>query len=147
MGSLVEVLKDNHKRSAVITDCEQMLEAEVADKKGLSGVAVKGAFKLVKKFKPGMIRLTLDDMIDELAEKVDPFWKECQSSGDDAGSFFQRKKVDVANALLGITDGRMERSPNRGIKKAYSSLRPKAVDYIGQAMPRFSAIIKKHASD
>ena len=93
MGSLVEVLKDSGKRAAVIADCEQLLEAEVADKKGLSGMGVKGAFKIVKKFKPGMVRLTLDDMIDEFAEKVDPFWKECQESGVDASSFFQRKKV------------------------------------------------------
>ncbi len=146
MGSLVEVLKDSGKRAAVIADCEQLLEAEVADKKGLSGMGVKGAFKIVKKFKPGMVRLTLDDMIDEFAEKVDPFWKECQESGVDASSFFQRKKSDVANSLLGITDVRMQRSPNRGLKKAYSSLRPKAVDYIGQAMPRLSALMKKHAS-
>ena len=78
MGSLVEVLKDSGKRAAVIADCEQLLEAEVADKKGLSGMGVKGAFKVVKKFKPGMIRLTLDDMIDDL-RKSDPFWQECQA--------------------------------------------------------------------
>lgn len=43
MGSLVEVLKDTAKRAAVITDCEQLLEGEVGDKKGLSGMGVKGA--------------------------------------------------------------------------------------------------------
>ena len=146
MGSLVEVVKDSGKRAAVIVDCEKLLEAEVADKKGISGMGVKAAFKLVKKFKPGMIKLTLDDMIDEFADKVDPFWQECQASGADAVQFFQQKKVDVANSLLGITDVRMERSPNRGIKKAYSSLRPKAVEYIGQAMPRLANVMKKHAS-
>ena len=146
MGSLVEVLKDTAKRAAVITDCEQLLEGEVGDKRGLSGMGVKTAFKVVKKFKPGMISVTLNDMIDEFAEKVDPFWQECQASGSDAGQFFEGKKIDVANALLGITDVRMERSPNRGIKKAYSSLRPKAIGYIGQAMPRLSALMKKHAS-
>lgn len=146
MGSLVEVLKDTVKRAAVITDCEQLLEGEVGDKKGLSGLGVKGAFKVVKKFKPGMISVTLDDMIDEFAEKVDPFWQECQSDGSDAGQFFKDRKTDIANALLEITDVRMERSPNRGIKKAYSSLRPKAVGYIGDAMPRLASLIKKHAS-
>lgn len=146
MGSLVEVLKDTGKRAAVIADCEQLLEAEVADKKGISGMGVKGGFKLVKKFKPGMLRIVLNDLIDEFAEKVDPFWQECQDSGADAGSFFQQKKGDIANSLLGITDVRMEKSPNRGLRKAYSSLRPKAVGYIGQAMPRLSALIKKHAS-
>ena len=146
MGSLVETLKDNAKRPAVLIDCEQLIEDEVADKRGLSGVAVKGAFKVVKKFKPGMIRLTLDDMIDEFAVKIDPFWQECQTAGEDAQSYFTRKKLDVANSLLGITDGRITQSPNKGIKKAYNSLRPKAVDYIGQAMPRLARVIQKHAS-
>ena len=44
MGSLVETLKDPAKRPAVIVDCEQLLDAEVKDKKGLSGLAVKAAF-------------------------------------------------------------------------------------------------------
>ena len=146
MGSLVEVLKDNGKRQLVLTDCEQMLDAEVADKKGLSGVAVKGAFKILKKFKAGMIRITLDDMIDEFAEKIDPFWQECQQGNQDARTFFVSRKMDVANSLLSITDERAKISPNKGIRKAYNGLRPKAVQHIGDAMPRLADVIKKHAS-
>ena len=48
MGSLVEVLKDPAVRPLVVADCEKMLDAEIADKKGLSGIAVKGAFKTLK---------------------------------------------------------------------------------------------------
>ena len=54
------------------------LDAEVADKGGLTGVGVRSAFKVLKAIKPGMIRHTLDDLIDELAVKVDPFWQTCQ---------------------------------------------------------------------
>jgi hypothetical protein len=146
MGSLVEVLKDNNKRNLVLDDCELLLDAEVSDKKGFSGVAVKGAFKILKRFKSGMIRYTMNDMIDEFALKIDPFWLECQNSGQDAKTFFVSKKVAVADALLSITDERAKVSPNKGIKKAYNGLRPKAVQYIGDAMPRLAGLIQKHAS-
>ena len=146
MSSLVDTINDASKRPAVISDCEALLEAEVADKKGISGMGVKAGFKVVKKFKPNMINLTLNDMIDEFAEKIEPFWQECQASNAEPLSFFVGKKVEVANALLGITDVRMERSPNKVIKKTYQSLRPKAVGYIGDAMPRLARLIQKHAS-
>ena len=146
MGSLVEVLKDNGKRKRVLDDCEALLDAEVADKRGLSGVAVKASFKILKKFKSGMIRITLDDMIDDFAVKIDPYWKECQEKGADPQGFFVSRKNQVANSLLSITDERSKVSPNRSVRKAYSSLRPKAVQHIGDAMPRFSRLIQKHAS-
>jgi hypothetical protein len=146
MGSLVTVLKDPIIRPKVIADCEQMLDAEVADKKGLSGMAVKGAFKTLKAMKPGMIRHTLDDLIDELAVKVDPFWQDCQSQGANPRAFFTTNSTAIANALLEITDGRAKQSKFKNIVRAYNTLRPKAVQYIGDAMPRFSDLVSKYAS-
>ena len=146
MGSLVEVLKDPTKRPLVLTDCEQMLDAEVADKRGLTGVGVKAAFKTLKAIKPGMIRHTLDDLLDELAVKVDPFWQLCQSEGAVPQAYFETNKVAIANALLEITDQRAAQSKFKNIVRAYRSLRPKAVQYIGDAMPRFSQLVSKHAS-
>ena len=60
MGSLVEVLNDPTKRPLVLNDCEQMLDAEVADKGGLTGVGVRSAFKVLKAIKPGMIVTLVD---------------------------------------------------------------------------------------
>jgi len=146
MGSLVEVLKDQSVRPLIIADCEKMLDAEVADKKGLTGIAVKGAFKTLKAIKPGMIKHTLDDLIDELAEKVDPFWQDCQKQGANPRTFFTANSTSIANALLGITDGRAKQSKFKNIVRAYNTLRPKAVQYIGDAMPRFSDLVSKYAS-
>jgi hypothetical protein len=146
MGSLVEVLKDPTKRTAVLDDCEILLNAEVSSKRGLTGVGVKAAFKALKAVKPGMIRHTLDDLVDELAAKVDPFWIQCQEQSANPQTFFTTNKVAIANALLGITDGRAERSKFPTIVRAYKTLRPKAIQYIGDAMPRFSQLVSKHAS-
>ena len=35
-------IEDPAVRPLVVADCEKMLDAEIADKKGLSGIAVKG---------------------------------------------------------------------------------------------------------
>lgn len=146
MGSLVEVLKDPAIRPQVIADCEKMLDAEVASKRGISGMGVKAAFKTLKAIKPGMIRHTLDDLIDELATKVDPFWQDCQAQGANPRSFFTSNSTAIANALLEITDFRASQSKFKNIVRAYNTLRPKAVQYIGEAMPRFSELVSKYAS-
>ena len=146
MGSLVEVLKDPAVRPLVVADCEKMLDAEIADKRGLSGIAVKGAFKTLKAIKPGMIRHTFNDLIDELAVKVEPFWQDCQSQGATPRSFFVTNSTPIANALLEVTDGRIKKSKFKNIIRAYKTMRPKAVQYIGDAMPRFADLVQKHAS-
>ncbi len=146
MGSLVEVLKDPAIRPQVIADCEKMLDAEVASKRGISGMGVKAAFKTLKAIKPGMIRHTLDDLIDELATKVDPFWQDCQAQGANPRAFFTSNSGAIANALLEITDFRASQSKFKNIVRAYNTLRPKAVQYIGEAMPRFSELVSKYAS-
>lgn len=146
MGSLVEVLKDNAKRQLVLNDCEQLLDDEVSDKKGFSGTGVKVVFKAVKTLKQGMIRHTLDDLVDELAAKVDPFWLKCQEEGADPARYFTSNKVAIANEFLSITDGRAKASKHSTIVKSYQQLRPKAVEYIGDAMPRFGRLVAKHAS-
>ena len=146
MGSLVEVLKDPAIRPLVVADCEKMLDAEVADKRGISGMAVKGAFKTLKAIKPGMMRHTFDDLLDELAVKVEPFWQDCQAQGANPRSFFVTNSTSIANALLEVTDGRIKKSKFKNIIRAYKTMRPKAVQYIGDAMPRFADLIQKHAS-
>jgi hypothetical protein len=146
MGSLIEAVQDQVKRPLIIQDCEQMINQEVADKRGLTGVAVKAAFKAIRKFKPTIIPSALEDLVDEFAVQVEPFWQDCQSEGSTAEPYFVRRKDDIANALLQITDAKSERSPNRVLVKAYSSLRGKAIQHIGAAMPRFSRIVERHAS-
>ncbi len=146
MGSLVEAVQDGTKRPLIIADCTQMIDQEVKDKSGLTGIAVKGGFKAIKGFRPDIVPMALEDLIDEFATQVEPFWQECQNNGEDAQQFFVRRKVDIANALLSITDGKAKNSKHRVLVKAYNALRGKAVEHIGAAMPRFSSIVKKHAS-
>ena len=146
MASLVDTIADPAKKKAVIDDCVILLDKEVASKGGLRGRLVKGAFKTVKSFKPGIIPMSLNALLDDFAAKVDPFWLDCQKSQQNPRAYFDRRKSEVANALLEITDARAKVSQHRVLVKAYNTLRGTAVDHIGAAMPRFSQLLVKHAS-
>lgn len=146
MASLLKAAQDTQKRPLIITDCAQLIEEQVRSKRGMTGIAVKGAFKVIKSFKPGIIPRALDDMLDEFSGKVDPFWLACQEEGADPASYFRNNSGVIANALLSITDARAKNSPNRGLVKAYSGLRKKAVGHITDALPSLARLVAKHAS-
>jgi hypothetical protein len=144
--ALSEVVKDPAKRRRVVDDCVALIDAEVSDKGGLTGVAIKTAYMTVKNVKPGFVAAAMNDLLDPFSQRVDPFWAECQSTKQDPRRFFTTRKADVANALLSITDARAARSDHKVLVKAYHRLRPQAVSHIGDAMPRLSDLIAKHAS-
>ena len=93
-----------------------------------------------------MIRQSMDALLDDFSAQVEPFWQDCQATGQQPRAYFARRKVDVANALLSITDQRARTSKHRVLVKAYKSLRGKAIEHIGAAMPRFGDLLQKHAS-
>ena len=146
MGSLVEVIKDKARRRAVIDDCELLIDAEVADKGGLGGMAIKAAYKTVKGMRPGMIGMAMDGLLDDFSARVDPYWADCQAKGEAPRAFFSRRGNEIADALLGVTDDRARKSHHKVLVKAYTTLRPKAIEHISAAMPRFADLLVKHAS-
>lgn len=146
MGSLSATIQDDSKRRAVVDDCVQLIEAEVGSKGGISGIAIKAAYKTVKGLRPGIIPMAMNHLLDDFAAKIDPLWQECQTSGTSPRTFFSSRKEQVANALLSITDHRRDHSDNRVMITAYNQLRPKAAAYIGEATPRLADLIAKHAS-
>ncbi|MEM6533071.1 MAG: hypothetical protein AAF654_10625 [Myxococcota bacterium] len=144
---LKDIINEPNRRPAVIQDCMNLIDSEVKGKGGLSGVAVKGAYKIVKAIKPGIIREAVDRLLEPFVGKLEPFYDEWKSGGGDHGfdRFLDGRKNEVANALLGVTDERAAKADNATLKKAYKGLRPKAVGHVEHAVPGVGRIIEKHA--
>jgi len=146
VGALSDAVKDPARRRRVIEDAERVIEAEVADKTGFTGLAVKAGYKVVKGIRPGMIPMSLDNLIDDFCAQVDPFWEKFLASGEkDARGFFVRNGAAVAQALLSITDGRARRTDHRVLRSAYERLRPEGVRHVIAAMPRVADLVRRHA--
>jgi hypothetical protein len=146
MASLVDLAKDPTKRRAIVEDAAALLNAEVADKRGFSGKAVKLAFRAVKGVSPGMIPMSIDALLDDFCVQVQPFWESAQNSGQTTRVYFNANSSAIANALLSITDGRAKRSHQRVLRSAYSKLRGQAVKHISDSMTRLADLVERHAS-
>ncbi len=146
-ATLPEILTEATRRKSVITDCVLLIDEEVSKKGGLSGIAIKGAFAIVKAVKPGFLAEAVDHMLDDFAARLDPFYQGQQkAAGRSLPSYFGEHSGSVAEALLGITDQRAQRAQNQTLKKTYEKLRPTAKKHVEEAVPGIARLIEKHSA-
>ncbi len=143
--TLTQLLLQPGKRPAVVTDCVALVDAEVDSKSGLAGIAVKAAYAVVKKVKPGIIREAVDHLLDEFVARLEPFHAAAVEAGAPVGPAFTARAEEIANALLAVTDARAARSRHKTIKAAYEKLRPMGVKHTAAAVPGIARLLEKHA--
>jgi hypothetical protein len=146
MSKLADVLNSPERKSQVVRDCLAIIDAEVADKSGLSGMAIKTGYKAVKGIKPGFVEKVVHDLLPEFADAVDPVYQEAVAEGRPVQQHFVAHAGRVADDLLAITDGRAERSQNNLVKKTYGKLRGQAKKNVEAAVPRLGELVEKHTS-
>jgi len=144
MATLVDALNDPAKKPAIIQDCLTLIDAEVKDKKGMGGMAVKAGYGAVKGIKPGFIRNVVEGLMPEFAEALAPIHDEATTKGEPISVYLVAQKERAADALLEVTDGKAAKSTNGLVKKTYSKLRGSAKKNVEAAIPRLGALIEKH---
>ncbi|MBN2195564.1 MAG: hypothetical protein JW751_22280 [Polyangiaceae bacterium] len=147
MATLREKLSTGTKRQAVVDDALLVLDQEVADKSGLTGIAIKAAYAMVKGVKPGFIREVVDHLLDDFVDALEPIAAEAAEKGQRAGPYLETNRSRVADALLAITDRKAQNAQNRAIKAAYERLRPTAKKHVEAAAPRLGRMMEKHLAD
>ncbi len=141
------LLQDRSKRPAILRDCERFIDDEVNRKKGLTGVALKGGYKVVCKVKPGIIREAMDSLLDEFVGRLEPlFTRHVEGGGEPAAfaTFLDRHADEAADLLLGVTDERAARAKNKTLKSAYQKLRGQAKKHVVEAIPGAGRMFVKH---
>lgn len=141
MPTLEEILAHDSKRAAVTDACTRVIDAEVADKGGLSGMAIKTGYKAVQGIKPGFVAAVVRDLLPEFARALDPLFQEAQSRGVPVKAHFEANAGRMADALLAITDAKAARAQNGVVKGAYDKLRGMAKKNVEAAAPRLGALI------
>jgi hypothetical protein len=143
MGSLADLL-NNEKKDAVVSDCCTLIDDEVADKGGLTGLAIKAGFGAVKGIKPGFVRTVVGDLLPEFARTLDPIYQEAKSQGKPVASYFVTNSGRVADALLSITDSKANSAKSGVVKGTYDKLRPSAKKHVESAVPRLGKVVEKY---
>ncbi len=147
MESLSTLILKPDNRPTLLSDCTALIESEVKSKSGLAGIGIKTAYKLVKAIKPGIIRASVDKLMDEFVGQADPFYASyIEDKATDFDSYLLGQRSELASALLGVTDRRIGGAKNTTIKKAYKKLRPAAQNHVEAAVPGLAKVLSKHVS-
>jgi Family of unknown function (DUF6918) len=146
MPTLKEILTVPGTRPKVVADCATLVQEEVDSKGGLSGLAIKAAYAVVKAVKPGFIPESIDHMLDDFAGRLEPYWADAQAKNEPVGALMNSRASAVADSLLAISDERAARAKNQAAKKAYEKLRPTGKKNVEAAVPRLGRLIAKYTS-
>jgi hypothetical protein len=144
--NLSDVLNDEATRASIIDEVVGLIDGEVGKQKGLSGVAVKAGYKLVQGVKPGFVRKVVETLLPEFAEVLEPIANQAAAEGQTVSTYFAANSQDIAEALLAVTDARVQRSDHGSVKGAYGKLRGSARRNVEAAVPGLGAIVEKYAT-
>ncbi len=145
MTSLGDALSAPEKKDVVVDDCIALIDAEVADKGGISGLALKAGYSAVKGIKPGFIRGVVSDLMPEFVHALDPFYKEALEKNKKPSEYFPQNGPRIADALLAVTDGRAKNAKSGVVRTTYDKLRGTAKKNVEAALPRLGKLVEKHA--
>lgn len=137
-------LNDPNKKASVVADCVKLIDDQVATKGGLSGLGLKAAYATVNGVKPNYIARAVEGLLPEVLSVIDPIWSEGTQKGDPVG-YLSQNQSRTADAILSITDAKIEKSNNGIVRGAYNKLRSSAKKDVEEAIPGLAKIIDNYA--
>ena len=145
-ATLQETLLAPGTQPQVLADCYTLIEQELSDKSGMSGAAVKLAYKTVNTFMPGHVHHMVEVLLPDMVAQLEPFWADFRASGSSGfGDYLAKRGDEVTQALLSVSDARAAGSGRPTVVKAYRSVRGSAVKHVAAALPRVGDLVQKYA--
>lgn len=146
-ATLQQTLLAPQTQPEVVADCFLLIDQQVSEMSGISGTAVKLAYKTVNTFMPGHVRFMVAKLLPDMVGKLEPYWADFSASGGSAfGDYLAKRGEEVSQDLLAVTDARAAASGRPTIIKAYRTVRGGAARHIQSALPRVGDLVHKYAA-
>jgi hypothetical protein len=145
-ATLQEMLLAPQIQPQVVADCEALVDHELRAMSGISGTAVKLAYKTVRTFSANHIHDMIETLLPRMTEVLQPYWADFDAAGGESfGDYLAKREDEVSEALLSITDERGRNSNRPVIVKAYNTVRGGAAKHVKSALPQVGALVQKYA--
>ena len=145
-ATLHEMLLSPQTQPHVVADCEALVTHEVGSMSGVSGAAVKLAYKTVRTFSAGHVHYMIETLLPLMTDELAPYWADFTAAGGGSfGDYLATREDQVSEALLSITDERGRNSQRPIIVKAYNTVRGGAAKHVKAALPQVGAMVEKYA--
>jgi hypothetical protein len=136
-------LQDESVKASIAKDVAQLIEEQVAVKGGISGLALKATYGVVKGASANYIPGAIQRLLPEAMLALDPIWDEGVQAGDPVAHLTQNSD-HTADTILSVTDAKIKRVNNGLVCSAYNKLRNSVKSDIEAAIPGFAQILGKH---
>jgi hypothetical protein len=131
----------------VRADCHALIGQQVSGMSGVSGTAVKLAYKAVNSFAPGYYENIVTAIVPQLVDKLEPYWTDFETSGgSEFGDYLAKRGDEVSEDLLSVTDAMAQNSERPTIIRAYRTIRGGAGKHIQAALPQVGDLVMKYAT-
>ncbi|MDX2214977.1 MAG: hypothetical protein SFY66_16940 [Oculatellaceae cyanobacterium bins.114] len=140
---LHDKLKDKTTQANLVADCAKLMDEQVAAKGGISGLALKAAYGVVKGIEPSYVPKAIQRLLPEALAALDPMWNEGIQSGNPVEHLTQNRSR-TADMLLSLTDAKIEKSKNGAVRASYNQLRKSVKNDIEEAVPGLAKILETH---
>jgi hypothetical protein len=145
-ATLQQILLAPGTQPKVVADCYDLIQQEISSMTGISGAAVKLAYKTVIRFAPGHVRFMVESLLPNLVDKLEPYWAGFSTSGGaEFGDYLSKRGGEVSEDLLSVTDDRAAASNRPTIIKAYRTVRGGAAKHVEAALPRVGDLVLRYA--
>ena len=143
--TLSSTLGNEPIRTQLIADCAGLIDEEVKAQRGLTGVAIKGAYGTVKRIKPRFVSETIDGLLDDWLARINPYHETWRAGSEGSfADFLTARSEDVADDLLTVTDERSETTRHKTAKRAYEKIRPSAKRHVTEAVPKLGRVVERY---
>lgn len=139
---LSDVIQDKSVKASIVADCTLLVDQQVASKSGLSGVALKTAYRVVKGLGPTYVSGAIGRMLPPTFNALEPLWNEGLQAGDPV-EYLVQNRSRTAEIILSVSDARAKGAPNV-VAGAYGKLRNSVKGDVEAAVPALATIIGTH---
>ncbi|MDB9525712.1 hypothetical protein PN498_06910 [Oscillatoria sp. CS-180] len=139
---LSDVIKDRSVKASIVEECTDLIDDQVSSKGGISGMALKTAYRVVKGVGPTYVPGAVGRVLPEAFKALDPMWNEGLQAGDPVGYLVEHRSR-TADVILSVTDARVKKASGV-VAGAYNKLRKSVKGDVEEAVPSLASIINKH---
>ena len=142
---LSEKIQDQGVRASIAADCAKLIDKQVAAKSGLSGMAMKTAYGVIKGVGAGYIPGAIERLLPDTCKALDPMWQEGTETGNPV-QFLSDHSERTADSILSVTDARIQTTNNGVVSATYKKLRKSVKNDVEAAVPDLAQIISSYAA-
>ena len=144
-SSLPDILLSVKHPERLVDELARTLEAHIASRGGLKGLAMKAGFGALRSAKPDIADRAVRGLMPDIAKALDPLYAEFKrSQGEDFGSYLSQHAARAAELMVKAVDTRLAGNPNTPMKAVYKQFRGSVGDELQKLLPPVGRVLSTH---